>query len=114
MNAGIEARSKEIEKKWDRVTAVLETHFAIEVCAAALARATLPVLYPMHGAGPRGFKNTGRGLRAHPHRQERQTNCTEESCRRNLCARRHHEAGACIQSVGLRCSVRELQGSYRC
>ena len=31
MNASIEAQSKEIEKKWDRVTAVLETHFAIEV-----------------------------------------------------------------------------------
>jgi hypothetical protein len=31
MNASIEAQSKEIEKKWDRVIAVLETHFAIEV-----------------------------------------------------------------------------------
>jgi hypothetical protein len=31
MNASIDAQTKEIEKKWDRVTAVLETHFAIEV-----------------------------------------------------------------------------------
>jgi hypothetical protein len=31
MNASMEAQCKEIEKKWDRVTAVLETHFAIEV-----------------------------------------------------------------------------------
>jgi hypothetical protein len=81
MNAGIEARAKEIEKKWDRVTAVLETHFAIEVWAAALARASLPALSLMHEVGPRGFQDKGRSLRAHHHRQERQTNRAEESCR---------------------------------